>query len=58
MKKNIKYKGIKIILEYCNYNFEWYAIKKYGSIILFININLSKEVKSKILHKAISNSIN
>lgn len=52
----LKYKNRRIILRYCSYkNFTWYAIKKHGYIILFVNNNYDKKLKSKILHKIISN---
>lgn len=50
--RKIKYRGVKITIIYCNYNFDWYAIKRYGTIILYIN----KEYKdNKLLHKIIKN---
>lgn len=52
----LRYKNKKIILRYCNYkNFSWYAIKKQGYVILFINSNHKQNLKSKILHKLINN---
>jgi|GEM_PF-1132080 len=48
-----RYRGMKIILGYCNYNFNWYAMKKKGTIIIFINNNLDNKLKSKVLHKVI-----
>lgn len=52
----LKYKENRILLRYCNYGINYYAINKRTCIIIYININYSKEMKSKILHKAIKNS--
>ncbi|KZL94396.1 hypothetical protein [Clostridium magnum] len=50
----LKYKNIKICLVYCSYkNFEWYAIKNNGIIILCLNNAYSRKVKSKLLHAVI-----
>lgn len=49
----IRYKNKRILLGYCDRNFEWYCTKIKGVIILCINNNLSLQDKSKILHNAI-----
>lgn len=54
---NIKYKGKKIILIYCNYNnFGRYSIKRNGFIIVCINNTYNNKLRSKLLHRAIRNN--
>lgn len=50
LKYYIKYQGVAITLVYCNYNFNYYIIKRYGVIIAYINKNYKNK---KLLHKII-----
>lgn len=49
-----RYNGLKVIIKEV-YSFDYFATKYGHTLLLYINKNLSKGKKSKILHKAIKN---
>lgn len=51
-----KYRGKKILIIRSENISKYYAIKKYSTIIIFINTKLNKKEKSEILHKALKKS--
>lgn len=48
----IKYRGLKIITKEI-ISFDYFVTMYRGTLILYLNSNMSKEEKSKILHKSI-----
>ncbi|MDP4146598.1 MAG: hypothetical protein Q8936_19335 [Bacillota bacterium] len=50
----VKYRGTRILLGYCKYNnFQYYATKAGGYIIVCINDSFSRRDKRELLHRAI-----
>lgn len=54
--ERIKYRGKKISIIRSENITKYYAIKKYSTIIIFINSRLNEKEKSKILHKVLKKS--
>lgn len=49
----IKYKGKKVVINYIKYEFDYISFNYNAYIIIYINKNLDKHNKSRILHKTL-----
>ncbi len=49
----IKYKGNKIIIKYIEYRFDYISFDYNTYTIIYMNKDLDKHTKSKILHKTL-----
>lgn len=52
----VKCQNLKLTINYVSFNFNCYTIKYGNNLILYINSNLPRSIKSKIIHRAIKES--
>lgn len=49
----VKYKGMRVIIKNVNYSFDFVTFNYPNHILIYINKDLDKHIRSKILHKTL-----